>query len=176
VALGRNYERRGEPAEAWVAFDAALGFPPHTRDAAVREDRDRAQQQILDRRREGSDLGPVILRYRDEVTDEYTPRSVTATLDFSPVFAREKDASDLRSPEFTKIFGGLVSAGVHVLVVDAAHGCRPTEGVRCGPAAAHQAWTFESKAKSPVTLEVRAYAQPGEGDGAARPMLEMKVH
>src|SRR3954462_13762877 len=38
VALGRGYERRGDSARAWVAFDTALALPPHARDAAVRED------------------------------------------------------------------------------------------------------------------------------------------
>src|SRR4051812_45616693 len=42
LALGRGYERRGTPVPAWVAFDTALALPPHARDAAVREDLQRA--------------------------------------------------------------------------------------------------------------------------------------
>jgi hypothetical protein len=176
LALGRGYERRGTPQQAWVAFDSALALPPHTKDAAVRGDLERAQQEVADKRQEKGDLGPLILRYRDEVTDELTPRSVTVSVDFDPVYTKDRGAADLRSPDFTKIYGGLVPAGTHILVVEAAHSCRPTEGVRCTPSVAHHAWTFESQAKTPVVLELRTFAEPGEGDAPARPTVEMKVH
>jgi hypothetical protein len=174
LALGRGYERRGTPADAWVAFDNALALPPHARDAGVHADLDRARQEIADQKTDGN-LGPVIIRYRDEVTDEYVPRSVTVTLDFEPVYTKDKGAAELRSPELIKIYGGLVSAGPHVLTIEADHRCKPTEGVRCAASLAHRSWTFQSQAKHPVTLEVRAYAEPGEGDAPARPTIEMKV-
>jgi hypothetical protein len=175
LGLGRCDERRAEPARAWVAFDHALAMPPHARDAAVREDLERAQQEMADKKRDGN-LGPVIIRYRDEVTDEYTAKRVVVSIDFDPVYTKEKDAGDLRSPDFTKVYGGLVNAGTHVLVVEAAHNCKPGGGVRCAASVAHQAWTFQTEAKTPLTLEVRTYAEPGEGDAAARPTLEMKIH
>jgi hypothetical protein len=176
LALGRGHERRGAPAQAWVAFDTALALPPHNRDPAVREDLARAQQELEDQQREPAEQGPIVLRYRDEMPDEYTARSVMVSLDLSPVYTKEKDASELRSPDYTRIFGGLVRAGSHVLAVDAEHRCKPGEAVKCAASAAHHSWTFETHAKAPLILEVRAYAEPGEGDAPARPTLEMHVH
>jgi hypothetical protein len=176
LALGRGNERRGTPAYAWVAFDTALALPPHNRDAAVREDLARAQQELEDQLKQPADQGPIILRYRDEMPDEYTARSVMVSLDLSPVYTKEKDASELRSPDYTRVFGGPVRAGSHVLAVDAEHRCKPGEAVKCAPSTAHRSWTFETQAKVPMILEVRAYAEPGEGDGPARPTLEMHVH
>jgi len=176
LALGRGYERQGAPQKAWVAFDHALTLPPHARDPAVREDLARAQQEVTDKQGDGGDMGPLILRYRDEVTDEYTPRSVVVSLDFNPVYTKDKGAAELRSPDFTKIYGGLVSAGTHILSVEAAHACRPMDGVRCAASVAHESWTFQSQAKTPVVLEVRTFAEPGDGGAPARPTLEMKTH
>jgi len=176
LALGRGHERRGAPAQAWVAFDTALALPPHNRDPAVREDLARAQQELEDQQKQPAEQGPIVLRYRDEMPDEFTARSVMVSVDLSPVYTKEKDASELRSPEYTRIFGGLVRAGSHVLAVDAEHRCKPGEAVKCAPSAAHRSGTFETRGKAPMTLEVRAYAEPGEGDGPARPTLEMHIH
>ncbi|HEX4405416.1 MAG TPA: hypothetical protein VH560_11345, partial [Polyangia bacterium] len=71
LALGRGYERQGAPAHAWATFDGALGLPPHERDPAVRDDLARVQQEVADKLQQSSDHGPVIVRYRDEVPEEY---------------------------------------------------------------------------------------------------------
>jgi hypothetical protein len=173
LTLGRGHERRGAPAAAWVAFDAALLLPPHARDAAVREDLERAERELGDKHIAG-ERGPVIVRYRDEVTDEYTPRSVAISIDLSPVFTKDKGASELRGPDFTQVWGGSVPAGAHVLVVEALHGCKPGEGARCSSSRARRAWAFDSLARAPVTLDVRAFAEAGEGDAPARPMLDLR--
>jgi hypothetical protein len=153
LALGRGYERRGTPADAWVAFDTALALPPHTRDAGVHADLDRARQEIADQKTDGN-LGPVIIRYRDEVTDEYVPRSVAVTLDFEPVYTKDKGAAELRSPEFTKIYGGLATAGPHVLTIEADHRCKPTEGVKCAASTAPLSFVYTGS-KSSVTATDR---------------------
>jgi hypothetical protein len=175
LALGRGYERRGEPARAWVAFDTAVALPPHTRDPGVRDDLERAERQLQDKQQQAGDHGPVIVRYRDEVTDEYTPRSVTVSIDMSPVFTNDRHAAELRSPDFTKVWGGSVVAGPHVLVVEAEHGCRPGGGARCAGSHLHQAWTFDNPPRAPVTVEVRAFTRTADGDDMARPALEMHV-
>jgi hypothetical protein len=174
LALGRGHERRGAPASAWVAFDAALALPPHARDAAVRQDLERAERELADKHDAG-ERGPVIVRYRDEVTDEYTPRSLVVSIDLSPVFTKDKGVSELRSPDFTKLWSGPIPAGAHVLVVEALHGCKPGEAVRCAGSHARRAWAFDSRARAPVTLDVRAFAEPGEGDAPARPALDLRL-
>src|SRR5262249_35017463 len=116
LKLGHAHERLGAPGGAWAAYDAAMALPPHTRDAAVEADLERTQREVLERNGRASDRSPVIVRYRDEVSDEYNPRSVVISLDFDPVMTKEKDASELHSPDFRKVFGGSVAAGEHVLV------------------------------------------------------------
>jgi len=175
VALGRGYEQRGQPARAWVAFDTALGLPPHTRDRAVRDDLERAERELADQQQAGHDKGPVIVRYRDEVTDEYTPRSVVVSIDGSPVFTNDRHASDLRSPDFAKVWGGSVAAGPHVLVVETEHGCKPGEVPRCAASHVHHAWSFDTHAHTPVTVEVRAFVEAHAGEPTARPVLEMQT-
>src|SRR4029078_118408 len=44
IKLGHAHERLGSPAGAWAAYDAALAFGPHTRDAAVKADLERTQR------------------------------------------------------------------------------------------------------------------------------------
>ena len=74
---------------------------------------------------------PVVIRYRDEVTETYTPRSVVISLDFEPVVTRDKDVGELRSPDYRRLWSGSVSAGEHVLVVEMAHDCAPGGGPHC---------------------------------------------
>jgi hypothetical protein len=173
VALGRGYEQRGEPARAWVAFDTGLALPPHARDQAVRDDLERVERELADRQAHGHDRGPVLVRYRDEVTEEYTARSVTVSIDFSPVFTNDRHAGELHSPDFTKVWGGSITAGPHVLVVEAEHGCVPGQASRCAGGRVHHAWFFDTRARTPLTLEVRAFAE-ARGDAAARPALELQ--
>src|SRR5215470_17993797 len=65
IKLGHAYERQGSSAGAWAAYDAALAFGPHTRDAAVKADLDRTQQELTERKQRGGDQAPVVILYRD---------------------------------------------------------------------------------------------------------------
>src|ERR1051325_2407537 len=82
IKLGHAHERLGSPAGAWAAYDAALAFPPHTRDAAVKADLDRTQAQLAERKDRGGDQAPVVILYRDEVGDEFNARSLIVSVDF----------------------------------------------------------------------------------------------
>jgi hypothetical protein len=173
IKLGHARERLGAPGAAWAAYDAALGFGPHTRDAAVQADLDRTQRELHDKHAAGADRSPVIVRYRDEVTEEYSARSVVISLDFEPVLAKDKNAQELHSADFTKVFGGSVPAGEHVIVVETVHDCRPGGGVPCSRSRVRRAWQFRSAAHTPTTVEIRAYAEEGPVGGAPRPSLEL---
>ena len=173
VTLGHTYEKRGQLARAWAAYDQALAFPPHKTDAAVTADRDRVRDGLTAKQGEANGQSPIIIRYRDEVTESFTPRSVAISLDFAPVMNKDKDAAELRSPDFHKVYSGSVAAGDHVLVVDVAHGCAPSAGPRCARSNLHRAWPFTSEARTPTTLEVRAYTEPEDGDKPARPALDL---
>jgi tetratricopeptide (TPR) repeat protein len=176
LAMGRGYERRGAPAQAWVAYDRALALPPHERDAIVQENLARARQELVDKQQQGTDRGPVVLRYRDEVPDEYIVRSVNISIDFAEVVAREKNAAELHSPDFVPVFGGSLMSGPHVLVVEAVHSCKPGQDVKCARSQFRRSWAFDSVPKAPTTLELRAYAEPGEGGAPAQPIVDMKPH
>jgi hypothetical protein len=173
VALAEAEEKQGAPGGAWAAYDAALGFGPHTDDADLEAARERNQQDLVDRNGKAADKSPVILRYRDEVSDEYNPRSVVISLDFAPVLTKEKDASELHSPDFRKVFGGSVAAGEHVVLVEAVHDCKPSPGVPCARSHVRKAWPFRAAAHTPTTIEIRAYAEEGSGDAPARPAIEV---
>jgi tetratricopeptide (TPR) repeat protein len=175
LTLARAYERRGSPARAWAAYDSARAFLPHTADANLQADLDRTRQALTEKQQARPDRGPLIVRYRDEVTDEYNPRSLAITLDFQPLLNKEKDASELHSAEFNKVYGGPVAAGEHVLVVDMVHDCKPSGVVGCARSHVRRAWPFDSEAHIPTTIDVRAYAKVGEGDGPARPSLEFRA-
>jgi hypothetical protein len=172
LALGRGRERGGAPASAWAAFDRALALPPHDRDAAVREDLARAQQEVADRLQQSPDHGPVLIRYKDEVPDEYNLHSVTISIDFQPVVTRDKNANELHGAEFTQLYAAPIAAGQHVLVVEAVHNCKTGQGVPCARSQLHRAWSFETAAHEPTTLELRVYADP-DGDGPARPTVAL---
>jgi hypothetical protein len=116
---------------------------------------------------------PVIIRYRDEVTEEFSPRSVVISLDSEPIVTRDKDVAELRSPDYRRLWSGSVAAGEHVLVIEMAHDCTPGGGARCARSRVHKAWPFSAPAHTPSTIDMRAYAESGEGDGAARPALEI---
>jgi tetratricopeptide (TPR) repeat protein len=176
LAMGRGYERRGVAAQAWVAYDRALALPPHERDAVVQEDLARARQELLDKQQQATDRGPVVLRYRDEVSDEFSLRSVNISIDFKEVVARDKNAGELHSPDFAPVFGGSLMAGPHVLVVETVHSCMPGQAVKCARSQFRRSWAFESAPKEPTTLEFRAYAEPGEGGAPAQPLVEMRSH
>lgn len=165
LALARGHERAGAPAKAWTSYDRALALPPHDKDAVVQESLQRVQTELADKLHASSDHGPVLVRYRDEVPDEYTLRSVTLTIDFTTQATRDKNAAELHSPDYTQLLAGPLPAGQHVLVVESVHDCKPGMDVPCARSRLHRSFAFESLPKEPTTVEVRAYADPGE-DGA----------
>jgi hypothetical protein len=172
LTLGHTYEKGGAVAKAWAAYDSALTFPPHNTDETLTADRDRVRDGLSGKQGDEAGHTPVIIRYRDEVTDDFTPKSVMISLDFSPVAARDKDVGELRSGEFTRLYSGSVAAGEHVLVVDVAHTCAPSAR-KCSRSNLHRAWPFTSAAHTPATLELRAYTEPEDGDTPAHPALEL---
>jgi hypothetical protein len=175
LTLGAVYERRGAPGRAWAAYESALTFPPHGEDAAVQANLDRTRQALGENQDKATDRAPVIIRYRDEVTDEYNPRSLVISLDQETVLTKDKDASEFHTPEFHRVYGGSVPTGEHVVLVEMVHDCRAGAGVRCTRSHVRKAWPFESVAHTPATIEIRAYAESGEGDAPARPTLELQA-
>ena len=176
LALGRGYEHRGSAARAWVAFDTALTLPPHDGDAAARADLSRVEQQLREKQEGVVGRGPVMVRYRDEMTDEFTARAVLVSIDFNPVHARSKGAADLRSPEFVQLWSGSLPAGDHVLIVEAAHSCKPGVAAHCAGSQVHRSWSFTSEAHTPTGLDVRAFAESATGQDPVRAGLEMNTH
>jgi hypothetical protein len=173
LALGRGHERAGAPAKAWASYDRALAFPPHEKDAAVEEQRARAQQQVVDKLQQGGERGPVLIRYRDEVPDEYTLSSVVISIDFEPVVTRNKNAAELHSPDFAQVFASSLPAGQHVLVLEALHSCKTGQDVPCARSEMRRAFAFDNAAHAPTTLELRAYAEPAEDGAPAKPTADM---
>ena len=100
VTLGHTYEKRGALARAWAAYDQALTFPPHKTDETLTADRDRVRGGLTGKQGDEAGRSPVIVRYRDEVTEEFTPRSVAVALDFEPILTKDKEAGELHTPEF----------------------------------------------------------------------------
>ena len=174
LTLGHAYEKRNAPGKAWAAYDNALTFPPHGADGPIQTDRDRMKEMLSGKQQQETARAPVVVRYRDEVTEEYTGRSLTISLDFDPpIYSKDKDVGELHTPEFHRIFSGSVAAGEHVLVVEMAHDCNPNGGAKCARSRVHKAFAFERVERTPATLELRAYAEPADGDGPARPSLEL---
>ena len=176
LALGRAYEQRGQTARAWVALDTALNLDPHDDDEATRGDLARLEQRLRDQQSSAPGRGPVMVRYRDEMTDEFTARSVLVSIDFRAVHARNKGAADLRSADFTQLWSGSLPAGQHVLVIEAAHACKPGSAGHCAASQVHRSWSFTSQAHTPAGLDVRAIAEPGSAADSLRPALEMQPH
>jgi len=172
LALGRGHERAGAPASAWASYDRALALPPHERDAVVQESLARAQQQVVDKLQQG-ERGPVVIRYRDEMPDEYTLRSVVISIDFQPVVTRDKNAAELHSPDFAQVFASSLPAGQHVLLVETQHACKTGQDVPCTRSATHRAFAFDSVARTPTTLELRGYADLAESGVPAVPTATM---
>ena len=175
LTLGHAYEKRQAAGKAWAAYDSALTFGPHSADEAIQSDRDRMRELLTAQQEKETGRAPVIIRYRDEVTEEYTPRSVSISLDFQPVVTRDKDVAELHSPDFRRLYSGSVPAGEHVLVIEMAHDCAPGGGARCARSRVHKAWPFSASAHTPSTIDIRAYAQSGEGDSPSRPALELEA-
>jgi hypothetical protein len=173
LTLGHTYERQGALAKAWAAYDQALVFPPHKTDAALAADRDRVRDALVARQGQEAARTPVVVLYRDEVTEDFTPRAVAVSLDFTPIWTRDKDLAELRAPEAHRVYSGSVPAGAHLLVVDVAHACAPTAAPGCARSALHRAFPFTSEARTPVTLELRAYTQPEDDGAPAHPALEL---
>jgi hypothetical protein len=173
LTLGHAYEKREMPGKAWAAYDQALTFGPHGTDGPIQSDRDRMRETLSAAHEKETARAPVIIRYRDEVTEEYSPRSVVISLDFEPVVTRDKDVADLHSPDYTRLYSGSVSAGEHVLVIEMAHDCAPGGGPHCARSRVHKSWPFSAAARTPSTIEIRAYAASGEGDSPARPAIEL---
>jgi hypothetical protein len=173
LTLGAIYEGRQAPGRAWAAYESALGFPPHDDDVTVQVDVDRSRMSLVDGQQKASARAPVIVRYRDEVTDEYNPRSVTISLDQETILNKDKDASEFHTPEFHRVYGGSVPVGEHVVTVEMVHDCKAGGGVRCARSHVRKSWPFDSVAHTPATIEIRAYAEEGAGDAPARPTLEL---
>jgi hypothetical protein len=173
LTLGHAYEKREAPGKAWAAYDAALTFGPQSGDESIASDRDRMRDMLTAAQQKETGRAPVIIRYRDEVTEEYTARSVVISLDFAPIVTKDKDAGELHGPDFRRLYSGSVSAGEHVLIVEMAHDCNPNGGAKCARSRVHKAWPFISVARTPATLEIRAFAESGEGDSPSRPALEL---
>lgn len=175
LAIGRGRERTGASAGAWTAFDRALALPPHDKDAAVQADLARAQTEVADKLQQASDHGPVLVRFRDEAPDEYNLHSVTISIDFQPVVTRDKNAAELHSPDFTQLYAGPLPSGQHVLVMEVVHNCKMGQDVPCARAQTHRAWSFDTEPHAPTTVELRAYADPGEDGQPARPTAALTV-
>jgi len=171
IKLGHAHERLGSPAGAWAAYDAALAFPPHTRDAAVQADLERTQRELTERKDRGGDHAPVVILYRDEVGDEFNARSLSVSVDVEQVVNKEKDANEPHSADFRRIWGGSAPVGDHVLIVEAVHDCKPGMG-KCARSHLRKAWSFKSAVHAPVTIQVRAYGEDGEGDAGPHPALD----
>ncbi|MFL5305745.1 MAG: hypothetical protein ACJ8F1_11045 [Polyangia bacterium] len=172
VTLGHTYEKRGALAKAWAAYDQALTFPPHKTDETLTADRERVRGGLTAKQGDEAGRSPVIVRYRDEVTEEFTPRSVVVALDFAPVLTKDKEAGEFHTTEFHRIYSGSIAAGDHVLVVDIVHDCAPSAR-KCARSHLHRAWPFTSEARTPATLELRAYTEPEDGEIAAHPALDV---
>jgi hypothetical protein len=172
LTLGHTYEKQEALAKAWAAYDQALTYPPHQTDDTLTADRDRVRDGLTAKHGEEAGHAPVIIRYRDEASEDFTPRSVTISLDFAQVLTRDKNVGELRSPEFHNVYSGSVPAGDHVLVVDMAHTCAPSAR-KCARSNVHRAWPFTCAARTPTTLELRAYSEPEDGDTPAHPALEL---
>ena len=168
MTLGHTYEKRGALAKAWAAYDQALTFPPHKTDETLTADRERVRGGLTAKQGDEAGRTPVIVRYRDEVTEEFTPRSVAVALDFAPVLTKDKEAGELHTPEFHRLYSGSVAAGNHVLVVDVVHDCAPSAR-KYDRSHLHRAWPFTSEARTPTTLELRAYTEPEDGDSRGTP-------
>ncbi|HEY4392866.1 MAG TPA: hypothetical protein VGP64_02335 [Polyangia bacterium] len=173
LTLGHAYEKRTMLAKAWAAYDQALTFAPHAGDEAIQSDRDRMQASLTEAQQKETARAPVIIRYRDEVPEEYTPRSVMISLDFQPVVTRDKGVTELRSPDYTRLYSGSIPAGEHVLVIEMAHDCAPSGGPHCARSRVHRAWPFTAPARTPSTIDIRGFAESGEGDGPPRPSIEI---
>jgi hypothetical protein len=172
LALAHGHERAGAPAKAWASYDRALALPPHDKDANVEQLRASAQQQVVDKLKD-DERGPVVIRYRDEVPDEYTLKSVVISIDFQPVVTRDKNATDLHSPDYVQVFASSIPAGQHVLVVEAQHSCKTGQDVPCSRSALHRSFAFDSAPHTPTTVELRAYGETSEGGGPTQPTAEM---
>src|ERR1022692_1265877 len=88
LILGEVYEGRGAPGRAWAAYESALTFAPHSDDVTVQANVERVRQALGESQQKASTRAPVIIRYRDEVTDEYSPRSVAISLDVEPILTK----------------------------------------------------------------------------------------
>jgi hypothetical protein len=177
-ALARVDEHQGAVAQAWVALDTALAFPPHGSDEDVRADLARVEEAFMAKQGDGSARGPVIVRYRDEVSEIYNPRSLAVSVDFKGVFNKDKNASELHG-DWVQVFGGSLPAGEHVLTIEAGHSCNPAaggSGTRCARSTIRRSWPFQSQARSPIMIEITAVTESGEGDGPDHPALEYHEH
>ena len=170
LTLGHAYEKRAATAKACAAYDEALTFAPHAGDEAIQSDRDRTKEALTAAQQKATAQAPVVIRYRDEVTEEYSPRSVVISLDFQPVVTKDKDVAELHSPDFRKLWSGSVAAGEHVLAIDMAHDCAPGGGAKCARSRVHKTWPFTAPAHTPSTIDIRAYAESGD---PARPALDI---
>lgn len=175
LMLARGHEHAGALAKAWASYDRALALPPHDKDAGVTENLQRTQQAVTEKLQQTSDHGPVLVRYRDEVPDEYTLRSVSIAIDFEPRVTRDKNAGELHSPDFAQLFAGPLPAGCHVLTIDSVHDCKPGQDAPCARSHLHRSFTFDSLAKEPTTVEVRAYADPGLDGAPAMPTAALST-
>jgi hypothetical protein len=127
----------------------------------------------MDKLQGSADHGPLLIRYRDEVPDEFTLRSVTISVDFAPVVTRDKNAGELHSPDFLPVFSGSFSPGGHVLEVESVHDCKMGQSVPCARSHVRRSWGFDTVARTPLTLELRGYADAGDDNAPAQPTVEL---
>jgi hypothetical protein len=176
LMLANGFEGASRWAEAWVAIDTALLWPPHGKDEAVHGRADELLSKVIGELPTALDGGtPLLLRYRDESTDAFWVRSVVLTVDGQPVFTKDKGAQELRGEEWSRAYQGTIPPGQHVFVAETSHACKPGQGQLCSAASLRRAWSFATQPHVPLTLDVRAVVR-SDGDGPARMQLEMQHH
>jgi len=176
LTLAKGFEAASRWADAWVALDTALLWPPHGKDEGVRGHADELLAKVTAELPIALDGGtPLLLRYRDESTDAFWIRSVMLSVDGQPVFTEDKGAQELRGEEWKRAYQATIPPGKHVFVAETSHACKPGQGQLCSAASLRRAWSFATQPHVPVTLDVHTVVR-SEGDGPARTQLEMQHH
>ena len=178
LALARGFEAQSRWPEAWAAVDNALGFPPHGKDAQVKEKAEGLAAKVAEDLPTSLDGGtPLLLRYRDESPEGFWVRSAGLWVDGQSVFSKDKGAQDLRSDEWARAYQATVPPGGHTLVAETSYACKPGQGEQCTAGRVRRAWAFRAEPHVPLTLDIHAVVRPPEsGGGGARARLEMQRH
>lgn len=178
LTLARGFEDQSRWPEAWAALDNALGFPPHAKDAEVKERAEGLAAKVAEGLPTSLDGGtPLLLRYRDESPEGFWVRSAGLWVDGQAVFTKDKGAQDLRSDDWTRAYQATMPPGGHTLVAETFYACKPGQGNQCTAGRARRAWAFHADPHVPLTLDIHAVVRSAEGGGdAARARLEMQRH